>query len=177
MFESENRESSNQSRKIKIGTMEAEIRIKVTQLTRQHYVQPHVTLVRIFHSIHKLSFRFCSSGKVFPENLVWVDLLWWQDSNILKCTQCCFPLYFCPVLFLIQSEQDIFILTNKNTVESNSGYCHERAEGTCLRCLLHSAWSVVLWSICLCSHWIMVTVSSIVGTSIEPIGKMCVHIL
>ena len=35
MFESENRESSNQNRKIKIGTMEAEIRIEVTQLTRK----------------------------------------------------------------------------------------------------------------------------------------------
>ena len=35
MFESENRKSSNQNRKIKIGIIEAEIRIEATQLTRR----------------------------------------------------------------------------------------------------------------------------------------------
>ena len=35
MFESENRKSSNQNRKIEIGIIEAEIRIEATQLTRR----------------------------------------------------------------------------------------------------------------------------------------------
>ena len=35
MFESENRKSSNENRKIEIGIIEAEIRIEATQLTRR----------------------------------------------------------------------------------------------------------------------------------------------
>ena len=35
MFESENRKSSTQNRKIEIGIIEAEIRIEATQLTRR----------------------------------------------------------------------------------------------------------------------------------------------
>ena len=35
MFESENRKSSNENRKIEIGIIEAEMRIEATQLTRR----------------------------------------------------------------------------------------------------------------------------------------------
>ena len=54
MFELENRKSSNENRKIKIGIIEAEIRIEATQLTRR--------IVTALPQIRPMSFVKASLG-------------------------------------------------------------------------------------------------------------------
>ena len=54
MFESENRKSSNQNRKIEIGIIEAEIRIEATQLTRRIVTALALMHVRLQLSCYNL---------------------------------------------------------------------------------------------------------------------------
>ena len=66
MFESENRKSSNQNRKIGIGIIEAEIRIEATQLTRRIVT----ALLPIQHAVPSCSH---SKGAVIGHALVMHD--------------------------------------------------------------------------------------------------------